>query len=182
MILSDAEKLLKGKTRAVIAIDGKSGTGKSHLARLIEACCRASTVHMDDFFLPQEKKTEERLREAGGNVDYERFISDVLIPLSSGMPFSYKPFDCSTMELSPVLVEVDKPLIIIEGVYSLRPEFREYYDLAYVLDAPYESRLDRIRARSGEKKLERFINEWMPLEDIYFNSFDFSSYPLIENG
>ncbi len=182
-ILGDAENVLKGKKRVIVAIDGKSGTGKSHLARLIGACARVSIIHVDDFFLPEEKRTKERYETPGGNVDSERFISDVLLPLKSGMPFSYRPFDCASMRISERIVEVDKPFILIEGVYSLHPAFRESYDLGYVLDAPYDSRLDRIKSRtSDKKKIDAFTSFWMPLEDKYFNFFDFSSYPLIDNS
>ena len=182
MILTDVSEVIKEKNRAIVAIDGKSGTGKSHLARLIEACAPVSIIHMDDFFLPGEKRTEERYARAGGNVDSERFMSDVIIPIKTGMPFSYHPFDCSTMSLSRKIVEVDKPFILVEGVYSLLPEFREIYDLGYVLTASYSSRMDRIRARSGEEKLDMFLKKWIPLEDRYFDAFDFSPYPKMENG
>lgn len=181
-ILDDAEKVIREKGRVVIAIDGKSGTGKSHLSRLIEACAGVSTIHMDDFFLPKEKRTKERYEMAGGNVDSERFIEDVIIPLKRGMPFSYRPFDCSTMSLKNELIEIAKPFIIVEGVYSLHPLFRDVYDMGYVLTAPYSSRIDRIKARSGDDKLEKFISLWMPLEDKYFEAFDFSFYPELSNG
>ena len=181
-ILDDVERIFKEKSRVIIAIDGKSGTGKSHLTKLLESCAPVSTVHMDDFFLPKEKRTEQRYRTPGGNVDSERFLSDVVIPLRNRMPFSYRPFDCSAMCLSDTIVEVDKPFIVVEGVYSLLPSFRDVYDLAYVLTAPYEARIDRIRARNGEKKLEMFTSLWMPLEDEYFDAFDFSMYPELENS
>ena len=98
------------------------------------------------------------------------------------MPFSYRPFDCSTMSLKNELIEIAKPFIIVEGVYSLHPLFRDVYDMGYVLTAPYSSRIDRIKARSGDDKLEKFISLWMPLEDKYFEAFDFSFYPELSNG
>lgn len=181
-ILGEAELIIKERKRVVVAIDGKSGTGKSHLARLIEACAGVSTIHMDDFFLPKEKRTAERYATAGGNVDSERFLTEVIHPLKSGMPFSYRPFNCSLMALSDRIVEVDKPFILVEGVYSLHPLFRDAYDLGYVLSASYDARIARIKARSREKKLETFTSLWMPLEDRYFEAFDFSMYPMVENG
>ena len=86
------------------------------------------------------------------------------------------------MALSDRIVEVDKPFILVEGVYSLHPLFRDAYDLGYVLSASYDARIARIKARSGEKKLETFTSLWMPLEDRYFEAFDFSMYPMVENG
>ena len=86
------------------------------------------------------------------------------------------------MSLKNELIEIAKPFIIVEGVYSLHPLFRDVYDMGYVLTAPYSSRIDRIKARSGDDKLEKFVSLWMPLEDKYFEAFDFSSYPELSNG
>ena len=33
--------------------------------------------HMDDFFLRMEQRTPDRMKETGGNVDYERFYETV---------------------------------------------------------------------------------------------------------
>ena len=49
---------------------------------------------MDDFFLPFELRTAERLKEPGGNVHYERFIDEVVSKLSAGEPFEYGVFRC----------------------------------------------------------------------------------------
>ena len=38
---------------------------------------------MDDFFLRPEQRTEERLKEVGGNVDRERFLEEVARPLTN---------------------------------------------------------------------------------------------------
>ena len=56
-----------------IAIDGNSGAGKSTLANILGGIYDANIFHMDDFFLTPDLRTEERLREVGGNVDYVRF-------------------------------------------------------------------------------------------------------------
>ncbi|MCL1877401.1 MAG: hypothetical protein FWF80_00945, partial [Defluviitaleaceae bacterium] len=62
----------------VIAIDGRSASGKTTLASELAAQTGASVIHMDDFFLPQDLRTEERLNTPGGNVHHERFASEVL--------------------------------------------------------------------------------------------------------
>ena len=49
---------------------------------------------MDDFFLRPEQRTAQRLAQSGGNVDWERFQAEVLIPLRQGISFSYRPYDC----------------------------------------------------------------------------------------
>ena len=47
----------------VIAIDGRCASGKSTLAQQLAGLTGAGIIHMDDFFLPRELRTEERLTE-----------------------------------------------------------------------------------------------------------------------
>ena len=46
-----------------------------------------------------ELKTEERLKEVGGNVDYVRFYEEVIQGLKSGQRICYRPYNCQTMAL-----------------------------------------------------------------------------------
>lgn len=55
---------------------------------------------MDDFFLPPELRTAERLSQPGGNVHYERFSAEVADGILRGKPFEYSVFDCSIMGVS----------------------------------------------------------------------------------
>ena len=51
-----------------------AGSGKSVLGQLLSEVYSCNLFHMDDFFLRPEQRTAERLAEAGGNVDRERFL------------------------------------------------------------------------------------------------------------
>ena len=100
------DELLAQKDMVIVAIDGKCTSGKTTLAGKLAEMYDCNVFHMDDFFLRPEKRTPERYAEVGGNVDYERFKEEVLVPLKAGKPFSYRPFDCSTFTLSaPVTVD-----------------------------------------------------------------------------
>ena len=80
--------------RPVLAVlDGPCGSGKTTLAEKLSRLYGAPTVHMDDFFLPPELRTPERLNQPGGNIHYERFLSEVLPCLTAGKTFSYGSFD-----------------------------------------------------------------------------------------
>ena len=71
----------------VIAIDGRAASGKSTMGQQLAQILGAGLVHMDDFFLPLELRTEQRLRTPGGNVHYERFREEVLPHLRQPEPF-----------------------------------------------------------------------------------------------
>ena len=70
--------------RLLIAVDGRCASGKTTLAATLEEETGCNVVHMDDFFLRPEQRTPQRLAEPGGNVDYERFRQEVILPLSRG--------------------------------------------------------------------------------------------------
>lgn len=174
-IISTVERLISEKPNAIIAIDGPCASGKSTLARLIAEKSDVQVIHMDDFFLPPEMRTAERLSQAGGNVHYERFNNEVVKGIKSGEEFVYGIFSCSngaTAQSAPV-----SPLkpIVVEGSYALHPEFNLNYDLKIFVEADYETRLERILRRNGADALEVFKSRWIPLEDRYFNEFNIRS-------
>ena len=104
IILQKARK--HGQKPFLAAIDGRCAAGKTTLAEWLQKETGCPVIHMDHFFLRREQRSRQRLLEPGGNVDYERFLSEVMIPLSRGQEFSYRPFDCKTMELSaPVAIK-----------------------------------------------------------------------------
>ena len=99
------ESLLEERNFVLIAIDGKCTSGKTTLADKLAEIYECNVFHMDDFFLHPEQRTPERFSQIGGNVDYERFQEEVLLPLKSGKAFYYRPFDCSTFTLAaPVIL------------------------------------------------------------------------------
>lgn len=172
-VFRDIDRLLSvdGTKPILVAIDGKSGSGKSTLGELIREVYDCSLFHMDDFFLQPHQRTEERFAEIGGNVDYERFYDQVLTPVLAGKNFSYRRYDCCTGKLAETIDVTASRLNIIEGVYSQHPYFGEIYDLKYFLTISDEEQKERILKRNGEFMLERFLNEWIPLENAYFEKF-----------
>lgn len=162
---------LKGKN-IIIAIDGMCGSGKSTLCDYLCNRFDVNAFHVDDFFLLPEMRTEQRLSEVGGNVHYERFLSEVLTPLSSGREFRYNRYNCKKGELESSPLIVPKAINIVEGAYSLHPYFGSPYSLTISLSIDSEEQLARIKARNGAVMAERFKNEWIPLENRYFKEND----------
>nr|WP_252198120.1 hypothetical protein [Clostridium sp. MCC353] len=169
-VFRDIDLLLKktDKSPLLAAIDGKSGSGKSTLAALIQEVYGCGLFHMDDFFLQPHQRTEERFAQAGGNVDYERFYEEVLVPVLAGKDFCYRRYDCCSRKLAETIEVKASRLNIIEGVYSQHPYFGDIYDLKYFMTVSEEEQRSRILKRNGEVMLERFLKEWIPLENIYF--------------
>ena len=164
------DTLLEEKNFVIVAIDGKCTSGKTTLASKLAELYDCNVFHMDDFFLRPEQRTPERFAEVGGNVDYERFHEEVLLPLKSGKAFSYRPFDCSTFTLAAPVTVVPKKLNVIEGTYSHHPYFGNPYDLKILLTVDEEIQRQRILERPAFLH-KRFFEEWIPMENRYFDGF-----------
>ena len=103
-VFTTIDSLLQTQQTVIVAIDGNSGAGKSTLANLIASVYDCNLFRMDDFFLTPELKTEERLKEIGGNVDYQRFKEEVIRGIQSGKEFQYQVYDCQEMKLREKVV------------------------------------------------------------------------------
>jgi len=170
-LLVEIDKKLRGGS-AVVAIEGGSASGKTTLGETLSALYDCTVLHMDDFFLRPEQRTKERYAEVGGNVDRERFLEEVLIPLGKNQPIDYRRFNCSTMTIDPALKIIPKKLTVIEGAYSMHPELSSYYDLSLFLDIAPDQKKKRIAKRNSPQMAERFYNEWIPLERLYFSQMN----------
>lgn len=127
---------------------------------------------MDDFFLRPELRTEERLKEIGGNVDYVRFKEEILAGLNTREEFQYQRYDCKQMVLEKPIRVIPKKLNIIEGSYSMHPSLICNYDLKVFLHIDREKQSLRILKRNGAYMHKKFLLEWIPLEDMYFREFN----------
>lgn len=165
--------------QVVVAVDGMCGSGKSTLGRLLAEVYDCNLLHMDDFFLRPEQRTEARLAETGGNVDYERFQEEVLAHLADPGGFSYQVFDCSVRRLGRVVRVPYKQLNIIEGAYSQHPYFGDVYDLRFYYGIDPQEQESRILKRNGPAMLERFRNEWIPMEMKYLETYQIKEHSMI---
>ncbi|MGI6507672.1 MAG: uridine kinase family protein [Saccharofermentanales bacterium] len=166
-IIRAIDERREGKERVVVALDGRSAAGKTTFALELGSRVGATVIHLDHFFLRPEQRTEERLSEPGGNVDYERFLSEVLLPLVRGIPFSYRPFDCKIMEFRDPIEVIPGDTVVIEGAYACHPRFREHYDLTVFLSIDPAEQLKRILEREGEMTARVFRERWIPMEERY---------------
>jgi len=169
-LYADVQTHIRQNSRAVLVIDGDCAAGKTTLAAQIAAMMDCNVFHMDDFFLPPALRTEARLLEAGGNVDYERFLAEVLRPLLANKPFSYGAYSCTDGSTLAVSV-TPRPVTVVEGSYALHPRFLDIYRaldavLVFLTISP-EEQLRRIKSRNGEAMLRRFLEEWIPMEKKY---------------
>lgn len=170
-LAENISRIIKERDSRLIAIDGRCASGKTALSAELQNMIPCNIIHMDHFFLRPEQRTPERLASPGENVDHERFLNEVLIPLKNGGKVSYRPFDCKTMSLGNKIELDDEKINIVEGSYSCHNVLYDYYDIHIFLDVYPEEQMRRIILRDGYEKARMFESKWIPLEEKYFSAF-----------
>ena len=174
-IKKKVEELLKENKKEiiVIAIDGMTGSGKTTLAEELSQVYNAPIFHADDYFLPPELRTEERLNEPGGNIHYEKMkkeIIDILVEGKINSTIKYKPFICKNQNYGEEKSFKLSKINIVEGSYCLNPYFGKYYDISVFLKINEKSQIERLTKRCPQM-INNFINKWIPLEKKYHDAF-----------
>lgn len=171
-LLDCIEELKRGGQTVLIALDGRCAAGKTTLAAHLCGLTDGTVFHMDDYFLQPFQRTRERLDTPGGNVDYERFREEILLPLAQGArEICYRPYNCRTQKLEESISVEVKQVVIAEGSYSCHPALWDAYTLRVFLDVEPEEQMRRIVHREGEAAAQRFRDRWIPLEERYFAAY-----------
>lgn len=168
-VLEKVNAAMKQKTSVIIAIDGRCGSGKTCLAQLIEKIFSCNVLHMDDFYLPPQKRQENWMEIPAGNMDLDRFYGDVLQPLKAGKSVCYRPYSCMEDRLEEALELPDCRLTVVEGSYSQHPKLLSAYDLTIFLTCTKEAQKKRLQRREGSY-YPVFEKQWIPMEENYLQS------------
>lgn len=175
LVFRETMDLLQQKTPAILAIDGRCGSGKTSLGRMLEEVFACSLVHMDDYYLPFEKRSQNWMEIPGGNMDLERFRAEVLEPFKHGAAVHYRPYCCQKGTMGEERLLPQTSLLVVEGSYSHHPMLREYYDRTIFLTCAKEEQIRRLQEREGDY-FPRFQQIWMPLEERYFQNFEIEEH------
>ncbi|MHB8384256.1 MAG: uridine kinase family protein [Candidatus Binataceae bacterium] len=157
------------RERVFVAIDGCGGAGKSTLARGVSnSLANVSIVRADDFFHPLSQHlpgTPPPAKAYELYFSWERMRDEALAPLRQGKSARYQRHDWTTDALGEWVTIEPNPIVIVEGVYSSRPELRDLLDAIIFIDAPREVRRHRMLARDHHDG--DWMTPWMAAEDWY---------------
>jgi uridine kinase len=163
----------KGKS-LLVAIDGRSGVGKSTMAQAIAQEFNGLVIIGDDFFSGgPDSAWDERDIEAkvADCIDWRRLRKEALEPLLAGKPASWHPFNfISGVGLSQEVISCKPaPVIILDGAYSCRPELADLVDCKVLIEVSDDTlRRQRLLAREGKDFMESWHKRWDAAENHYF--------------
>ncbi|MBA2286421.1 MAG: hypothetical protein H0W02_13140 [Ktedonobacteraceae bacterium] len=178
IVVFEISQLLKRKNPVLVALDGRSGTGKSTIAQAIASRVEGVIVVGDDFYSGGNDDAWSGLsakQKVDKGIDWQRMRAQVLEPLLAKKPASWHALDFKpeigwvgwkdeTVELEPA------PVILVDGVYSTRPELSDLVDLAILVEADDAVRRQRLVIREGQAFMDRWHRLWDSAEDYYFTS------------
>jgi uridine kinase len=169
-----------------VAVDGADSAGKTtfadQLAPLVARRGRpVLRISADGFHRPRaeryrlgELSFEGYYRDA---FDVEALIRHVLEPLGPGGSQTYRraTFDLDTDEPArdPVRVASPRAVLLMDGVFLLRPELHPHWEFAIFLEANPSEILRRALAKdaarfgSDEHVRERYERRYLPAHELY---------------
>jgi uridine kinase len=158
----------------MVAIDGGSGAGKSTLALEVGRRIDFAVIDGDDFYAGRtaaEWDSRGAAENADRCIDWRR-QRPVLGALARGREASWRAYDWITDDgrlLEQTTLCPPAPVIVLEGVYSARPELSDLFDLRVLYHAPAAVRRRRMVEREGEDHRTEWNNRWEEAEQWYFS-------------
>jgi len=165
--------------RFVLGIDGLSRSGKTTLAdalkrRLSERGDSCVLLHIDDYI------TERRLRYGTGRGegfeyyrlqwDAEQLERSLFAGLKTAPLLTLPRYDGdSDRSLDEPILLPEHGIILIEGVFLQRSQWREYYDAVVYLDCLRERRFER-ESESARRQRFKFVNRYWKGEELYLEA------------
>ena len=147
-----AERLGKLEPATIVAIDGRSGSGKTTFANRLSRFLKAPVVHTDDvawyhsFF------------------DWaDLLIEHILEPFQAGKRIDWTPESWKNRQRTGSIVVPKTRILIVEGVSASRRELAQWIDTSIWIETDLEIAQERGLARDGDAARD-FWFEWQAAE------------------
>lgn len=174
-VLAAVDALGPADRPVLVALDGLSRTGKSTLADAISLHHEVTLVRGDDFhsrdlagLTSTQRQRMSPAAVADVVLDWRRLRSEALEPLHQGTAARFQPYDwvAGDGRLSRPVTLAARHLVVVEGVYSGRPELADLVDLAVHLDSDDLTRRRRLEGRAEHGR--DWTDLWERGERYYF--------------
>ncbi len=160
----------------LVALDGRSGAGKSTLSVAVaEQLCDCAIIEGDQFYnggTGDEWDQRSAEENASNAFDWCR-QRPALEALRLGQTASWLEYDWETFDgnlRTEPTTSAPAAVVILEGVYSARPELADLFDLRVLLDTPPPVRMQRLAGRESQTYCDGWFARWDPAEQHYFGT------------
>jgi uridine kinase len=166
-------------TRFILGIDGLSRSGKTTLVKKLKVILKEKRInvcvfHMDDFIVERKKRyntgNDEWIEYYYLQWDIQWLKENFFIKLRESnqitLPFYDGELDTHTIQNVTL---PDTCMIIIEGVFLQRREWRTSFDFVVYLDCPRNIRFLR-ESNSTQRDIEKFRKRYWKAEDYYLEN------------
>ena len=144
----------------LVALDGRSGVGKTTLAADVARRHDGAVIVADDFYSGASDADWQRLPapdRVARVIDWQRLRTEALEPLLDGRTARWRPFDWQAGQdtSNDLLEQQPVPMVVLDGAYSARPELADLIDIAVLLQLDDGTRRSRLIAREGARFMQR---------------------------
>ncbi|WP_323959408.1 aminodeoxychorismate synthase component I [Arthrobacter sp. JZ12] len=147
----------------IIAVDGRSGAGKTTLAVELAALLRqhhtVSLFHLEDIYPGWDGL-------AGG---MERYVRSVLTPLAAGSPAAWTAWDWTADDDGETRTTLPADIVVVEGVGAACAAARELVDVVVWIEADENLRRTSALERDGDTYAP-FWQRWSDQEERWLAS------------
>ncbi len=170
--VSLVRKLGQGGQPVTIAVDGHSAAGKSTFARNLQTTLsNVQLVYGDDFYrvIPETERFNLNASEGYRRYyDWERLERQVLSPLAARQEARYGVYNWATGALGDTKASQPRGIIVVEGIFSARPELRSYYSAIFLVSTRAEIRARRQQQRGDASAA--WLGRWDAAEKFYLET------------
>ncbi|MDO3701785.1 uridylate kinase [Micromonospora sp. C28SCA-DRY-2] len=168
-----------------VAVDGPDAAGKTRfsddLAHLLSQQREVIRLSVDSFHRPEAVRRQRGSLSAEGyyldSFDHDIIVGSVLRPLGPGGDGRYRPaaYDYRADEPVPPAYRraAADAIVVFDGVFLLRPELHEYWDVALYLHVAPEVTVRRALERdlelfgSAAAVEQRYRGRYLPGQELY---------------
>ncbi len=184
--LAEAVESVKPPHPLRVAVDGPPAGGKTILADELATVLRTHVrqvirASIDGFLWPRAQRHRRGVYSPEGcyydSFDYDTLHRVLLDPLGPGGDGKYQDsiYDRGTDAVlsPPAMTAPADAVLLFNGVFLLRPEQIDRWDLRIYVSATFEQTLDRARIRDQARlgsaaEIERYSRErYMPSQELY---------------
>ena len=154
----------------MVAIDGPSGSGKSTLSATLHRSLPGSQlVDIEHFYSdigvdPPDGLSPHEAYEQ--HVDWRALDAQVLRPLRRGEPGRYRLYDWIAERRQDWVQVQAEGIVLVDGIYSMRPELTDAYDLTVYVETPPRERTARLAKRPDNPV---WVDRWAVGFDWYMD-------------